>query len=245
MMNYATIDEAWGDLSGTLKKKKNKTKDPICELYEQKVNSSAYSQLDLVNNANAEYEKSRYQRTMRPLPNSEETEREPRTKKVDINPYKKYYDISSTDTSDSKGSDSIFEKQFEIKHPKLFDSDYEQVDQEECKKKKYYDIIEDRQDRDPYYASVTAEEHARPRRHYDDEDDLEEYVYKRQGPKPSPSRPKKGQAYFEEYLDDVGYGYKDKKPKLMYVDIMLYLISGIILIFLLEQFVQIGINMQH
>jgi hypothetical protein len=191
-MNYATIEEAWGDLSGR-KKKKNKTQDPICELYEQKMNSS-YSQLDLVNNSNSSFEKSKYQR------NSEE-ERELSNRNVNIDSRNQYYDIS-----DNKplSPESLFEKQFEIKNPSC--NNEEEVEQE-------------------------------------NDTDIEDYIYKKQPrfrPRPpKPYYPK--QSYYEEYLDD--FGYSNNKPKLVYLDLLLYIISGIILIFLLEQFVQIGKNM--
>jgi hypothetical protein len=182
-MNYATIEEAWGDMSGR-KRKKNKNQDPICELYETKMNS--YSQLDLVNNSNGEFEKSKYQRNMRPMANTDETEVESSIKNVNIDSIKKYYDASDN-------NESLFEKQFEIK---------KQQEQIVC------------------------------------DEELEEYVYKRQ-----PSAPKKQNTYYEEYLDN--FGYSNRRPKLVYLDIILYIISGIILIFLLEQFVQMGKTMAN
>lgn len=214
-MNYATIEEAWGDLSGR-RKKKSKTQDPICDLYEQKVNTSAYSQLDLVNNSNDQFEKSKYQRNM-------DEDRESIVKNVIINEQKQYYDISDQE------SKSLFEKQFDIKHPDLFS--------EECEapQKPARPVYKPRQSA-PHptrtYPVVYPENYNRnARENYDDgdSDDVEEYIYKRQ-------------PYYEQYLDDYGYT-KKTKSNLVYVDLILYLISGIILIFLLEQFVQIGKNM--
>lgn len=210
-MNYASIEEAYGgDLQGKIKKKKNKTQDPICELYEQKMSTSPYSQLDLVNGANAEYEKVRYQRNSRPLPNSDEVERENPIKNVNINRNDKYYDVSEQEAPIPQQPLSLFEKQFEIKNPNLFD--------DSCK---------------------TEDE--------SNESDLEAYVYKRQPirnnvvPKAAPQK-HKGNQYYEEYFEDIA---NKKQSKMVYLDILLYIISGIILIFVMENILNIGINMQR
>jgi hypothetical protein len=204
-MNYATIEEAWGgDLSGR-RKKKTKTQDPICELYAQ-------SQVDLVNNSNAQFEKSKHQRNMKPLANSSETDRETFDKKIVIDEDKKYYDISD---KPNHISSSLFEKQFEIQHPKMYDED------DDCSSDKEFEIIKQKVNK------VYDEE----------EEDLEQYVYKKQL---SP-RPQKKVQYYDDYLEE--FGYEQKKTKLVYLDLLLYIISGIILIFLLNQFVEIGKNM--
>jgi hypothetical protein len=210
-MNYALIEEAWGDISGR-KKKKSKTQDPICELYSYKNRQIAdntlnyNSELDLVNNSNASFAKNKYQRNMGPLTDGEDV-RESTIKNVMIDQDKKYYDVSD------KMPQSLFEKQFEIPFVKQEDS---------CN---YYDEIDNQQDQ---LNTMT------------DDEDIEEYVYKRQPRQPQQRRKPN---YYEEYLDE--FGYQNRKPKLLYLDILLYIISGIILIFLLEQFVQIGKTMAH
>ena len=87
---YSTLEEAWGgDITGRKKsepsRKKKPPTDPICELYDSKISSSAYNESDLVRFANEYYDKfdkSKYQRNMKTQPLSyEEVEREPSVKK--------------------------------------------------------------------------------------------------------------------------------------------------------------------
>ena len=121
---YCTIDEAWGDLTSKTKKdparRRKPPTDPICELYEAKANSS-YNETDLVRFANDYYDKmdkSKYQRNMRTQSMAfEEEEREPTPKHVVIKKDQARYDATDSKTPNR----ALFEKQFEIKLPPIYD----------------------------------------------------------------------------------------------------------------------------
>jgi hypothetical protein len=60
-----------------------------------------------------------------------------------------------------------------------------------------------------------------------------------------PEDERKGHHYFDDYDDYNEYHTMKKKfNNIQILDLILYVVSGIILIFLMEQFVRIGINMQ-
>lgn len=126
---YCTIDEAWGDLTSKPKnnKKKKSPQDPICDLYESKTNSSSYTDSDLVKFANEyydKYDKSKYQRNMKTQSMAyEEVDREPLEKSLVIKPKQNTYDVSTESRAPSKNNNSsLFEKQFEMKLPPLYDT---------------------------------------------------------------------------------------------------------------------------
>ena len=130
---YCTIDEAWGDLTSKQKNKKKKTpQDPICDLYESKVNSSNYSDTDLVRFANEYYDgydKSKYQRNMKTQSMAyENLEREPSPKNLTIKKNQNIYDITRSPNAETQqprknNSSTLFEKQFEMKLPPLYDGE--------------------------------------------------------------------------------------------------------------------------
>lgn len=247
---YATIEEAWGDMSGRRKKKKA-SQDPICDLYETKGSSSAYTETDLVNYA---YDKSKTQRTYNDRPE---------TKKAVVREESEHYETKAL-------PNSLFEKQFDIRHPGNFETDDPKdymiracpssrgredegdkiYDDEAIKNRRRASHAEDESaparvseertrapaPKETYYASETDDEYEAPqKRRYE-----RERVRERE------------RVFQEDEQSDVEHEYKDyakkyaekRKPKFVYLDIVLYVLSGIILIFLLEQFVRIGINMQ-
>jgi hypothetical protein len=247
---YAPLNEVWGnDISGKKKKKgKSPVQDPVCDLYEMKGNSSAYSETELVNYV---YDKSRNQRTVNEKPQQ--------VRSVVVDQEHEVYDSKPLPKS-------LFESQFDVKHPGNFDmedpkeymvrachtrDDEGEYLQEDAKKRQ----VESRQWEPPTYDSDVEDERPRRRatkevfyedsqkRHfYDDDDDDNE------SPPPRPQRPKQERKRFVEDIDsDTEWSappQRKRKPRYVYLDILLYVLSGIILIFLLEQFVKIGINMQ-
>ncbi len=257
-IGYAEITEAWGDLSGKSKKKK-KQQDPICDLYEMK---GAYSEMDLVN-----YDKNKYQRMVRDKP------------------IKKSAD--ELDNYESKQlPNSLFEKQFELKHPQNFDmedpkeymvrsceqkntptrQDYSQNDLYDQTEQESYEYSKPKprqstQEYPEYQKSRQFnQEHPKIKQEYmvSDNESHQEYVYEDKEQYNSdteseyyvPRRKIKQERrkYYEDSDNEYDYPEIHKKPKkqkFVYLDILLYVLSGIILIFLLEQFVKIGINMQH
>ena len=128
--SYSTIEEAWGgDIAGrpTRKNDQNKKKkppaDPICDLYESKISSSSYNETDLVKFANEYYDKfdkSKYQRNMKTQPLAyEDVEREPSPKNLVIAKGESRYDVS--DKKKPSQDYPLFQKQFEMKLPPLYD----------------------------------------------------------------------------------------------------------------------------
>lgn len=247
-VGYSSIEDAWGDMAGRKKKKKAPPQDPVCDLYEMKGNSSAYSETDLINYA---YDKSRSQRTY----NNETV-----TKKATVD--KDVFEIN-----DSKGlPKSLFEKQFEVKHPDNFEmEDPKEYMVRACKAPHTNDESDDVYDDEVVKQNLRSAAQAyvhqessdvedetprvrrRGRFYTTDESDVEpEHEPPRHARKP---RPHQRRVYQEEDTDvesEYDYPRRRRQPqqKHVYLDIILYLISGIILIFLLEQFVRIGINMQ-
>jgi hypothetical protein len=246
---YATIDEAWGDISGK-KKKKKVIQDPVCDLYEMKGNSSSYSETDLVN---YNYDKSRYQRTYKDTSES---------KNIDTDD--SYgYGSSAGVNSGTMVPTSLFEKQFEVRHEMECPTEY-MVKQT---KNKLYDETED---------SYTPEPRTRPppqgprqgppsgasqappvpppatqtKERFHNNDEYEQPRYSKYESRYMEE--KQSEDYGRDNDHDEYYERKNSKSErknnsksnLVYLDIILYILSGIILIFLLEQFVRIGINMQ-
>jgi hypothetical protein len=223
---YATLDEAWGDISGK-KKKKKVNQDPICDLYEMKGNSSSYNETDLIN---YNYNKNKSQRTY-----NDKQE----TKNVNIN----------IDEANNNLPKSLFEKQFEISHPQSFEMDNprEYMVKTSCESKS-----NNRDDEGDYvyedekpktYQETKQETKHKPKETYYDYTDTEDEQPRQ------PKRVIKQERYLYEDDEDDYYNERinsrrSTKSSNMYLDIILYILSGIILIFLLEQFVRIGINMQ-
>jgi hypothetical protein len=254
-VGYSDIQEAFGDMSGRKKKKKTPAQDPVCDLYEMKGNSSAYGETDLINYT---YDKSRNQRTVNA---------EPVTKKATVNSIDEVFETKDLPKS-------LFEKQFEIKHPNDFEvedpkeymvrtctpsktnDDKDDVyDDEVVRHKQLRGVAQESEyqeyihpgvyDETPVHSPRVSHERRREKFYYDSEVEDEEPVRPQRKQKPRQRR-----VYQEEDTDmESEYEYRSRpqrryQQKHVYLDIILYVISGIILIFLLEQFVRIGINMQ-
>ena len=236
---YCTIDEAWGDLinkdnKDAKKRRKKPPTDPICELYESKANSS-YNDVDLVRYANEVYEKpdkSRYQRSMRPLPLTYEEEenvsRQPQPALTNVKENIKRYNSTRPEST------TLFEKQFEIKLPALYDGGSCSVTQEDSVEPEHDWAVEE-EDFDTYQSYQIPK--ARPvRRH----------------PRKESFQTKQERFIFPDeenmYTDNentMGYNNLQKRyANIQMLDIILYIISGIILIFLMDQFVKIGMSLQ-
>ena len=249
--NYCTIDEAWGDLGNGKKKdapkRKKALQDPICELYEAKANTS-YNETDLVrfaNNYYDKYDKSKYQRNMKVQPTSyESVEREPSAKSVIIRKDQSKYEAK-------RDNSSLFEKQFEMKLPALYDGDDCPVIPDNNRTTQ--ELSSDRMiptHQEYYNRPVTSEESRIPmeeRLHienYESDDEIEQEIIPPKYRYRPPTQEEQRRHYF---LDDETVPYHRMKKQfqnIQYLDLILYVVSGIILIFLMEQFVRIGINLQ-
>jgi hypothetical protein len=304
---YCTIDEAWGDLASKPKKIKKKTpQDPICDLYDTKRNSSNYNDTDLVRLANEYYDKSKYQRSMKTQPMAyEEVDRESPQKSLVINKNQNTYDVSSEfpQKPSQNNNSALFEKQFEMKLPPLYDTGNEcpmpsesrvpafrgqhvppptVSDKEWSRGKTTDDYTDDsifmgNSSHMPTYAEVDdehnlinyssnykmpvkksvptyterfSEEEMPTRNTYSEEEHRplrqKTYAEEERRDQGRNCQEEERTHFFDEYDEDYNYqSYKKKNSNLQILDLILYIISGIILIFLLEQFVKIGINMQR
>lgn len=304
--SYCSIEEAWGDMTTPppskrkdvqQKKKRMQPQDPICELYENKVKNQSYgSETDLVRFANEYSDKSRFQRSMRPLPNTSgyvKDEIEYNPKAVAIVPDRSKYDVSDQNKGPKQPNVSLFEKQFEMKLPPLYDGGDcpSFITQEETHediqyllprkhnttseegffnpnfdeypnfKTNVYQEDDDVEDEFSQYVneeSTQVQQQVRPqyRTRPPSQQTPQTFQESTNQPRPrssnktiEPWEESKRQHVFKE-IDDEDYDFptmykkKSQSPELKYLDLILYIISGIILIFLLEQFVRIGINMQ-
>jgi hypothetical protein len=224
---YAPLNEVWGDMSGKKKKKSKSThQDPVCDLYEMKGNSSAYSETELVNYV---YDKARNQRTY--------NDKQPKVRTVVVEQEEEVYDSKPLPKS-------LFESQFDIKHPGNFDmEDPKEYMVKACS-------ASQRDDEGEY-----LEDEEVPKKNNNRQWEMPAYDSDVEDERPS-RRPVKEVFYEEEprkYIRQERKRYVDEedvqpprknKQRYVYLDILLYVLSGIILIFLLEQFVRIGINMQ-
>lgn len=251
---YASIEEAWGSI--TEKKKKKKQQDPICDLYEMKGSANAYSDTDLMNYA---YDKSRSQR---PVNNK------PEVKSIVIPPpkedgdsplpnslFEQQFDIRHSGSFEAEDPTDYMVRACSAPKSKKVTDEYEydmpshrQTQQEVV----YRPTYQDKHTEPEYIYRQTAQESRKKniRPQYIDESESEhdvedeEPIYIKKHKVRQERKPR--EIYYEEDAEDE-YQYRrpiKEKPKLFYLDIILYILSGIILIFLLEQFVRIGVNMQ-
>lgn len=191
---YSSIEDAWGFLNPELQpKKKKKNKDPICELYNSKGSTSAYTDTDLVsytNKYNELYNKSDFQNPVG-------------TRGRETNP--KSIELPLTSTSGETQLD--LESSFDFQPSQFVKEEYMTSSENNNNNRRphhRYNNLEQE-------ADVTDEEHTF-QEHYP----RQEYI-------PPQHR------YIDYERNDVNY-----------LDLALYIISGIILIFLLEQFVKLG-----
>lgn len=239
--NYCSIEDAWGNLTGPVpkeKKKKKANKDPICELYDMSTNAS-YDELEMVRAANSlefdHYNKARYQK------DRQASREKPKYLQIDISPDEDHVPLYEQNMSD----DMNLEKQFassvqnaqcskngsKVKLPDLeshfnpltSDPHDDDASESEADYKEFKNILQKKKEEDP-------------ERNNDEE---EEVPASRNG---MPTR-----AVNESFYEDGFYGTANKrKPSNMAIlDLLLYIVSGMILIFVMEQFVKIGLMLQQ
>jgi hypothetical protein len=239
--NYCSIEDAWGSLvtpQKPEKKKKKKVRDPICELYDMST-SGNYNDLDIIRASNTmgydRYNKSKYQK-------DRQAGRE-RDKYVSI-------DASSFDDHtplyEQKASDDMsLEKQFEssaygaqcskskIRMPD-FESHFNPLSRSDEDEVVDREVEESEADYNEFKDLLKKKMH-------DSENDEDDEDYEVQHEKLQNSLKQKNNIE-EQFIDD--NLYNNRRQSMAYLDIILYIVSGIILIFLMEQFVKIGIILQ-
>ena len=233
---YSSIEDAWGSLNPiTQKKKKKKTKDVVCDLYELGQNNGNYDELEMVRAAN--YNKSRYQRD-----------------RAASREGAKYVNINAADMHEAGDElapvfdkDSIIETQF------MTAAHEAQCSSKPTPLPEFKSHFTD--DYESLFKPLISND--------EDDEDTNEYqefkniLEKRVGPAPAPAPPARSSTnivsaggyekpgdrmYFEEEFMDLRPSSKSIETGIL--DILLYIVSGIILIFMMEQFVKIGIMMQ-
>ena len=250
--NYCSIEDAWGNITvDKKKKKKSSNKDPICELYNMSANAS-YDDLDLVHASNSmefeKYNKSRYQK-----------DRQASREK------KKYVQIDASDDKDfvplyeQKVSDDI-----DLEHQFM-----SSLTNAQCSKSKIR-MPDFESHFNPVVKSGTGMESDTEDAYSDNEEyepsDYKEFKHilnKKQSPSPSPSphnidefdtshenvgkkKDLPDKAVNEDFYEDDYFASKrSRKGNMAYLDLILYVVSGIILIFVMEQFVKIGLLLQQ
>jgi hypothetical protein len=246
--NYCSIEDAWGNLTDPVpskdRKKKKKVRDPICDLYEMST-SGNYNELDIIKASNdfEKYNKSKYQR-------DRQAGRE-RKKYVTIDA--NMFDNEPTPLYEQKVSDDMdLEKQFNnamysaqcsksnIKMPDLESHfnpitrpslDEEADDESEADFQEFKSILDKKMKTES--TAMTVPRHLPQTEDFSDDEDT-----------PPPHRRQPKQVVEEQFVDDDVFIRKSQKNTMPFMDLMLYIVSGVILIFVMEQFVKIGIVLQ-
>lgn len=224
--SYSSLDEVWADsyLSPALQKKSKKKKppphsDPICDLYAQSTGNYA-NETDIISYANQFYEKHEKAKYQRPQMLSRE--KLPKVVEIDVQD-----DIPFVPNA---GGLAPANRKIEYAEPiksndevQHFSEPYEIYQNEE---NNGVEALENNSDDDFTQPSDSKEVHRRTKDTYD----------------PPPMREKIHYNTREYYDDDDDVSeFAKKNTSFNYFDIILYIISGVILIFVMEQFVKIGV----
>lgn len=252
--NYSTIDDAWGIpyLSPSLQQKKKKKKtsspektaanvpqtDPICELYA--MGNNHYNEDDIVSFANQYYEKYNKIDWQKPVMRDRDPPKVVDIKDGSVYAYGAPYDYSNAALEPQKNTQTSYE---------MLNSDtipaYQQRNERSQSRPAYDDDLpvnnenlyedghDDHNDQNSTMdngfpvSAADSQDQASPRAKYN-------------------PRPKNSLVDTHEYymsFDNPYYSNKNASFNLM--DISLYILSGIILIFMMEQFVKVGIILQQ
>lgn len=196
--NYSSIEDAWGYLNPELQpknQKKKKNKDPICELYNSKGNSSVYTDADLV----------AYTNKYSDLYNKSDFQNPAGTRGREPNP--KHIDLPTTGGAEGRMD---LESSFDFQPSQLVKEEYDPPSKTQAEAR-----------HSQSWASQQEQEYG-----ITDEERIHQEDY-------FPTRQEYGPPQQHRYIDM-------EKNEINYLDLLLYIISGIILIFLLEQFVKLG-----
>lgn len=242
MNAYATLEEAWGSNFDDKKRKKKVISDPICGLYAQNNAQDNYS----------DYSKVRFQRSTLPQKSSQGEYREPElritsNKPVQNNLFEKQFQTNLPDLYDEKCSQmktntngtkikDLNNTETGIVEQQKYIYDYPNIEPEaygdnivssefngstiDIFNKKYNNFMEEESENCVIQENVTVPEERLVKRQYIPEE-----------------------TYNHKFFEEEGINNKSKNNTIKMLDLMLYIISGIILIFIMDQFVKIGIQM--
>lgn len=218
--SYSSIDEAWGDsyLAPPLQKSKSKKKkqppasDPICELYD--MGSNAYTENDIVSYANKFYEKHDKSKYQIPRMNT----REPGVKRVDF-PVDDNDDYAYVDVPQMMNDEPTDELK------RLYMNSHSMFEDQPAPKSASSSSLPAPPPEPPSSSHVT------------------EVVEVPREDIPSTRNSLRNKILYdthEYYVGDDDPDFYKKNANFNHFDVILYVISGIILIFMMEQFVKIG-----
>lgn len=231
--SYTTLEEAWGDdFTKKNKKKSSQPKDPLCQLYGRK-----------------------YQKAKKPfLDKSVEVTNGKNYKTTGMSSRNRYFGYNDENMSDNKESECIQhnKKRTSVKSKR------------NSKKKGVRFNIETEDDDDVYlYNAIKDEEILNEQDFHDDDIDFEEMnnvkqfyddVYEESDNEdydlPENEDPtvdiEEEQVYFNPSSNKKNlYCSNQYKDERQYFDLIIYILSGIILIFMMEQFIQIGMRLKN
>ena len=216
--SYSSIDEAWGDsyLSPSLQKKQKKKKSPPQSdpiCDLYEMGNNSYNDNDIVSYANKYYEK--YEKGKYQKPRMQERESQPRIVDFGNSPTAPYNRDVLADMKQMIDEDN--ESNEDI-------STYYDTYSKAEKQKEEVETYEDEEEKPPIKKAVRIPQSSR-------ESSRES------------SRDKILYDTHEYYLGEEDPDYYKKNMNFNYFDVILYIISGIILIFMMEQFVKVGMLM--
>lgn len=223
--SYSSIEEAWADsyLSPSLQKKQKKKKtmekpnqvtDPICDLYEM---GSHYPEDDIVSYANKFYdkhEKAKYQKAL-----MRDREKNPKVVEIDVSDDMPYGAPTNRNLLVNKQHVDNEDQRVNSRRY-IDDEDYD------TKVKKIYN-----------YPEIDDDDASESSSEYDFNEKPSQKQLRKLPPLNSQERDKILYDTTEYYDDD---GFQKKVEAFSYFDLILYILSGIILIFMMEQFVKLG-----
>ena len=230
---YSSIEDAWGTLNPMLhKKKKKKSKDVLCDLYELGHTNGNYDELDMIRAAN--YDKSRFQRDRAASRES--------AKHVNI------------DKSDMRSVQDdlapIYDK------GSLIENDFMTAMHESQCSNRTTPLPEFKShfsnEYDSFFKPLTTNDEDADEQPDPEYQEFKDILNKRApAPAPAPREPEIVSAGGYEkpgnkmYFEEEFYEPVSKSSTATgFLDVILYIVSGIILIFMMEQFVKIGRMLQ-
>lgn len=238
---YSTLEEAWGT-AGKFKKRASKDRERECDLYEARTKpkqkpyrNNASRDLKQPKNMmlineddNEEYEKYHgysdarlFSRTNRPINGHQDYFRPKSKKRVSINPERNTY-IDNDNYYTEDPMDYIQDHNSSSK--KIFEEDEDEVEEEKSSDYIYEEVYDEDEDNYLTQNTKTDEESRRMKINKYVEEEIENEIT------PLPKR------------NAIKNNITDTNRQVL--DLSIYTLSGIILIFMMEQFVQIGVKIK-
>jgi hypothetical protein len=241
--NYCSIEDAWGNL--VPKKKKKRSKDPICELYDMST-SSNYDELEMLQAANSiefdRYNKAKYQK------DRQASREKPKYVQIDATEDREYVPLYKQKSSEDSELDQQFASSMQgaqcsktnIKMPD-FESHFNPLTEQDDETRETFDAESEVDYKEfKHILDKNKPTPADVQEPYSDNEDDDEPPQRR------PMRKIRDVDVNESFMDSIYNGKTTGKASSMaFLDLLLYIVSGMILIFVMEQFVKIGVMLQQ